>query len=500
MSSTALTYNGISIPYMLTTSFNQEPVYDDMGDVDYTGTKFDIQIEGYVNVDYASSGYMATTYTGTNPLPADVLAGGPAAIIKSLRSRLLEPRRTLSFFVNGIDLIPKTYRNRTEVGRPGFTVPLGTLGTSISDPEVPGVDINQNYQGVDSDNGPKPKYCNITRIYDNMFLVSYGITATFYENRRGRNINNVIGSNVLYNRWKETIEVDNLQYTKRVRTGKIKVRSDGTGDVPADIMASMAVVGVPAGFVREGSQYNLSPDGLTLDYAITDKELFKMPPDAALEAFGTYSETLGRVAAIRHGDLQLTLKSSKNISQHHLVQRCLIIAFAKMNAGGLRVRRIGAPVIRRERGLLDFAIFGPGPARPVEGSTAASGIVESIKLTINMYENEVSITMRVRFPANTPFTAATTIIWTPLSEAVPIDASVRPVPPVPLSRNWPRSAYAQLGTASLPLMAAAYYDPSLSNLRVNERTGQLENPSALTAFADVKVPGRAGDTPESFGF
>lgn len=499
-----VTYNGITIPYTFSTSFNQEPVYEDMGNTDWIGTKFDIKVQGYIHLDYAKSGHIGDAYndydyhlSNTDPLPESVYSLGPAAIIKSIRSRLLAPRRTLLFVVNGVDLIPKTFRN---MGLPPRVVSAGNPDI-IPDPENPGNDLNQNKQGIDSDNGPKPQSCNITRITDNMFHVDFHIIAIFYENRSGRNVNNVIGSNVLYNRWKEVLEIDECQYTKRTRTGRLKIRSDGTGVVPADVLTTMAVVGVPDGFVREGSQYTISPDGLTLDYTITDSEVFKLPPTAALKAKGTYTEILSRLAAIRHGELQLTLKSSKNIRQSDLVHRCIVIAFAKLNSSGLRVR-CPAPVrppTSRWREFLRATILPFSDAPPSPG--AEGGIIESIMLRVDMYENEVTITMRVRLPPG-PFTSPSTITWTPLSEPVPVGEDVRPPATLlpPLTPNWPRSSYNNLGTAMIPLMAAAYYDPSLPRLRVDEATGQLTNPDAIIPTDNVKVPGKAGDSPENFTF
>lgn len=499
--STSLIYNGIQISYVNTTSFNQEAVYDDMGSVDWYGTKFDVKVDGYINLDYAKSGHIGDGYMDydfrgdppisyIDPLPESVYLLGPAAIIKSLRSRLLAPRRTLLFIVNGIDLIPKTFRDVAIHG-----VSAGNPDV-IPDTEFPfGGDLNQNKQGVDSDNGPKPQSCNIVRVSDNMFWISYHIIAVFYESKKSRNLNNVIGSNVLYNRWKETLDVDSLQYTKRTRNGRLKIRSDGTGVVPADVMTTMAVVGVPSGFVRDSSSYTISPDGLTLDYSITDKEVFKNPPMPALEASGTYSEILGRVGAVRHGELQLRLKSSKNIRQSDLVHRCIVIAFAKLNSGGFSTRRRREVRIRHDW----FDIFRFAPIR-VEGFAPASSILESVKLTVNMYENEVSISIRARLPGGT-MTNRNVITWTPLSEPTVTGTSERPpmtllASPTP---NWPRVGYEQLGTAMLPLIAAAYYDPSLRDLRVNESTGQLENPG-IGVLRSPKVPGMAGNTPENISF
>lgn len=465
-------YNGVSIPYCNTTQFSQTSSYDQYN-IDVCHTKFAIQVQGYIHLDYLIH-MIQDNIKGPNPDNIDIRNLGVPGIINAIRARLLVPRRKLSFIVNGIDIIPKTH---IDGNRANPVVP-----NTVVDPET-GASYFALLGTVDSANGPRPKSCNISRFTNDMFVISFSIEAAYYENRTGSNSINVVGSNVLTNKWTETVDIDELQMAVRTRSGKFSIRSDNVGVLANSVINTMAVVGVPSGYIREKSSYTLSEDGLSVSYIVSDKHVYKTPPYPALTATGTYSESVGRVGIVRHSEMNMTLSSSSRISQINLIRRAVQIAMVKLSARGFR------------------------PA--IGGITATTpGVLEAMRISAGMWENTVSLFVRARMPTISTFEPLNTFVFTPFTDrdapvnvvvlGHPVFTSIPPVPPVPLDATWPSRGYRVRGASNIGLTAAAYFDPSLREYRVNQETGLLENREP--GSAPLVLPGRAGIEPENFLF
>lgn len=271
-----------------------------MSGTDWMCTKFDIQVEAVLNINYIE--LMSNEFTGT------VTPDNAAAIMKRVRVELLQPRRLLSYKFNNIELIP------AQTGGPGT---------------------------VDVQNGPKPQSCSVTWVTDTTFIINFHIIANYWENNENRGPINVLnrpGSVVLSNRWTETVEIDNCMYSTRTRDGKYIIRSDNDQGLFADMVRrQMAILGVPRGFLRVSSKYTITPDGLGIAYNITDKEYFKTPPNPAFEADGEYTESAGQGGAVKYGSVRLKLKGCKNSaisSQKRLVEVAVSIAASKLAING----------------------------------------------------------------------------------------------------------------------------------------------------------------------
>lgn len=398
-------YNGVTIPYAFHTHFHQEVVYDDMGGTDWTCTKFDLEFQAVINSDYANM--IFPTLEGKTD--------NAAVFMKAIRTALLRPRRQLQVLFNGVDLIPAS------------TAGLGS---------------------VDVKNGPQPQHCNITQLTDVTFLINFRIIAHYWENNSVNPlaalpeniVTNVTGNNILFNRWTESVEIDGLGYTKRIRNGKFVIRSDNRQDLIADQLRSqMAVVGVPQGFLRETAQYTVSADGLAIMYNIVDQEVFKNPPSPAFKATGTYTETSPLNGVMRILECQLRLEGPKNVPQAQLVSRAIAIVMSK---------------IGDQSEILN-------PLSPSETMPIHQGV------RVGMYENWVEVTVRVKVPVtqqrtnNINFNLAR-MVYTPGS-----DASFAGGPGVPTP------AYSDRGTGIQLVQAAAYYDPSITATILNKVTGQF---------------------------
>lgn len=417
-------YNDINLSYPLTTKFIQEAVDDEVGHVDWILTKFDIQAQYLINAEYID--VIAPQYANFNPTNA-------AAVMKQIRTDLLERRRLLSFIINGVQQIPAR---------------AGVVGLT------------------DAKNGPTPISCEILQMTAETFLLNYHIVAHYWENY-GVNKNttrNNPSNPVLFNRWSETQELDGCQFSKRTREGTYMIRSDNVEGVTADVLRSkMAVVGVPDGFLRENSSYTISPDGLAIKYKVTDKEVFKMPPAQALEAEGEYRETATMNGAVRYGEVRIKLKGSKNSSQAALVETAVAIAALKLDING---------------------------ARRTAGTGVGFSIVDFATIRVGMYENWVEFHIRAMM------TGGKSRLDGVVGFCGPEGFSAAMVNTPGSSGFLPKPVYYDRGTAPLLLKAAAYYDPNLIDNSLNKGGPFTANnpitPANTNQMNKGKEPGTTG--------
>lgn len=406
-----VTYNGIELPYPLTTQFSQKAVGDDLSNTDWQCTEFDIKVQCLINSNYLDS--LAPELLGDNDIP---LNSNPADIMNVVRSKLLKRRRTLSVRFNGIELIPQA------TGGPGT---------------------------VDVKNGPVPQACDLVTLTNNTFLMNYHIVARYWENNTinpGENpvVDNEPGNSVLYNRWTETVDIDQANYTTYTREGKFIIRSDNKdGQIADQLRGKMAIVMIKDGMIRVSSRYTVSQDGLGIAYNFVDKEVQKLPPDGVFSAEGTYTESTSANEAKRHADVRVTLRGDKRTKQTRLIELAVGICAGK--------------ILRRGQ-LLKNAI------NKVPGGKANKGVLvmENASVVVDMYDNKVSCTMRALM-ANDPLRLKG------INAFVGIDTET------PESNNQTRPPQHLLrGTQGMLLRAAAYYDPSLRNYKMTDNEAVLE--------------------------
>lgn len=395
------TYNGIVLPYAYMTRFQQKSTYD-WSKTDLIYTEFDIELQCVINPSYL---------TQLAPKEDATKLTNPATIMTVVRSKLLQPRKTLSVIFNGTELIPPPI--------------AGNTGT------------------VDAKNGPQPQYCNLMQLTNATYLMSYGITACYWENNQKNAdgttvtpVSNQPGNNTLTNRWTETIDIDDLSMTTRTREGRVIIRSDNPGGVFADqVRAIMCVTGVPPGFLRKSSKYSVTPDGLNINYIVVDVENYKSPPFPAFKAEGEYIEHASKFGVMRTAEAWVKLYGSKRTPQRTLT--------------GLAVAIVARKLWLRANQPAGKKFYLPQQAQ----------------LRIGMYENWVEFRARSLVSLNTDKKKrifgldgmATTNTITPNSNVFQ--------PNVP--------AYPKFGTAGLLLHAAAYFDPSLRQTALDPKSDQL---------------------------
>lgn len=387
-----LSYNSITLPYSDVTSFDQQVMYEDSR-TDWFCTRYDIAVRCLINVNYISL-IAPALVEGSNPTTTN-----PAAIMTYLRKRLMAPRNRLSFTFNGIDLVPQTQ------------LALG------SNTRLPGT--------VDAQNGPMPQNVSFGLMTGTTFTLNYRIIAHYWENNATGPfpLPNQTGSSVLYNRWTETVDIDNLNVTTRTREGKFVIRSDNADGQIADYYRDQfAIVGVPLRFLRLSSQYMQSPDGLALAYRVVDREQFKMPPNPAYYSDGEYIESFPLDGAWRFGDFRLLLRGANDTSQSELINTALVISKQKYDR-----------VLGGDSSLLSFAV--------------------NTSLRVNAYQNEIELRTRRQYAASPSLVggyaafAGQDLVYQPGTDDK--------------TNSQLKKTYPTGGTANRLLVAAAYFDPSL---------------------------------------
>lgn len=479
-----VTYNNITLPYSYTTSFEQTALRD-KSDTDYYATKFEIEIQTILNSAFIESFLKnSTDYPSSSYKEGDIqlfkIVNNPAAIMRYLRTRLLQPRKKLSFKFNNVELIPQ--------------LPDQFLGT------------------VDSQNGPKPQYCRIVQMSDDTFLLQYKIIAIYWEGKvfpivdggelKFQNQTNN-PSVALYNRWTESVDINECQFSTRTRTGEYAIRSDNYEAKQADdIRQDLAVMGLQPGFIRKSSHYSVSEDGLTLKYRLVDEEQYKPPPHPALKASGKYIETTTKLQAIRMGEVSVRLEGGKGIDQAELIKVALVTAITKLRIAG----RANVEIIQAG---------DPNPPPPIGGFIGAKffSFLEYGSMAVDLYNNIVEVNLRVRLAPMKArifgLAGMNDYREQPKPNEIPFDHHAEERRNMTFTygtseaKQMASSLYSSRGTANILLEAAKYYDPSLRyDLNIIRSDGQEPEsndpfpPAGITQMQYGNLVGQSAVIPE----
>ena len=440
-----VSYNGVTFPYAQITGFDQQGIGDDLSDTDLTYTKFDVEVQSVVHYSYLS--LIAPDLVGRTESPADIM--------EIIRQRLMERRRPFSIKLGGRELLPKAQEGLT-----GY---------------------------VDARNGPIPRSCRLLDLTNESFLFIWRVEAHYWENNEAATgdpltINNKVGNNVLSNRWAESVEIDQSQYSTRTREGVVVIRSDNVeGRVADQVRGLMAVVGVANKCVRERSSYRVDPSGLKLQYTITDREVAELPPFGAFEAEGNYYESIGRMGVPRHGEVYVRLTGDANVDRTALLNLAILIGMTR-----IRLRSNGIAVLQ------GGGVVGGGGTTGV-GFTNV--IIEHARAGFEFYDKNI-VEFRCRAQIPTPPQGG---------RKLGIAGFVGMGTSTPLSTgSTHKLPYTDRGTAGLLLQAARYYDPKLQSLKLGEdnepQVNNVRSPHGKAAenFNDpgLRKPGQAGLRPE----
>ena len=404
-------YNGISLTYPLHSAFSMETVFDPSG-TDLMYTKIDATVQCLINRDFFST-IDSSLLSGVNP------KGDLAGSMRWIRFKLMQARKDLTISVGGTNLIPPRQTKDAGGGRT-----------------------------VDARNGPQPQSCVITKMSDNSFLVTYRIIGHYWENFSDADGAigglNRDGNIVISCRWSETQEIDQRNFSVRRRDGTFVIRSDNVSKAIADdVRGLFAVVGIAPGFVRKSARYTIQPDGLAMAFSIEDQEVYLMPPFPAFEADGYYSESSTTNGANRQGECYVQLKGTLGAnagvdSKDRLLEIALVVMIRKLK----QVNATGG-----------------------DGQLLSQRVLLSSTIRTSLYDNIVECRALIWFG---PIGRKKTFGF----NAVNLSAVVSPpTGSDPATAKAP--AVSDRGAADLLIQAAAYFDPSLENQKLNKDLGQL---------------------------
>jgi hypothetical protein len=261
-------YNGVLLHGVQTLEWNEEVSYDD-SHTDPKGTKYYLRFQGICHGYAAQAGSDSPSpsfiapYSGSQgqPIVADPnFSGQPFATnrYQQIAKALNTPRCDLSVTENGITLLH---------------ISPSTNQDSDSD--------------RDTNNGPKPSGVSITHFAnDKVFRVVFTIEAEKVNCSSSSSDRGLI----LNNRWTVAEEMDeNFQITRMIR-GTIKISSPLHDPMEAQFKGAV-VPGLELGFRRDRLEYEVSTDGLSALYAVTDRQTDIAAPFPATKISGSYSES-----------------------------------------------------------------------------------------------------------------------------------------------------------------------------------------------------------------
>jgi hypothetical protein len=283
--STTVIYNGVLMKNVHTKRFLEEAARDDT-DTDVLYHRFIIRVMGLI---YANQ---AVTTVGVSPNVA------PSATINqgTLRRMLLEDRKNFQMLVDDDMLLQANAVNPD--------------GGSVQNPFF---DVN---------NGPKPRFCEVTQIVgSSLYRVEYEIEIAIIDCT-----NNLNTQGVLNNRWSMHDSIDKDWYTTRIMRGRLRLANSNLN--PHSFRA-WCIPALQPNFKRENIDVVSSPDQLTLDYTIVDRQVFAAAPAPATTWSGTHIVSTGDgVNSV--GEVNVSVTGPPKAAKGDLIDLCAQICTAKL--------------------------------------------------------------------------------------------------------------------------------------------------------------------------
>lgn len=294
---TNLIYNGIDVGEIKTNNIITNPVYDPSGrDILFYQHTLDLQSIVYVSDDF----------TQQNPEIGQI-KNNATELMNYLHHRLMEPRKAMQFSVNGEVLF------QTQPIRPDAV--LGTVPQFPADSQ-----LDANY-------GPTPLTCSINQLFAGSYIINYRIS--YADGTCDGQLTKSYSSN----RFSTNVKFDQSGYKTVTYTGKLIVNSDMR--VNPSLLANAIAPPVPNDYARTGL-FELSEDGLTLSYVLTDKQFDTLPPFGAKEAEGTFKITSQPPGAIMYGEVSVRLRGAPGTSRAELLKLAILICLDKLEKSGAK--------------------------------------------------------------------------------------------------------------------------------------------------------------------
>lgn len=349
-SNTELIYNHISLGYIHTSSIEQVPVTDPSG-TDYLYTKFTINVRSVIAVCPGGS------------LDPAVDGETPAETIKRIRHMLLSPRRELEFRHGGKTMlfVPPEARMADKRGGPGSKLGAG-------------------HHALDAANGPKPLHCTVTYITEKTFGIDYSVECCLEDcdalsdaDREGIDAGKKAIDKYLSLRYTMSQTINEDGYSTLTTSGKLIARANLIFDGGPDTLRSL-VTPLPIPGYKRTCSYTIAADGLSLNFQITDQELYLCPPPLCTKASGTHTISTGNYGGKFMCDVTLHLEGRKETSKVALIEMAVAIAMAKLQNSS-QIRDDKGKLSTQKMTITDHMY---GPAVDVHLSAMVSNPIKSI--------------------------------------------------------------------------------------------------------------------------
>lgn len=270
----AITYNGVKFDYVYTESLRLEPERDPAG-IARISTKFTLHTKSII-------------YPGVSPSnPGE----DPADATNRLKEKLMQPRKALTYTVNGKTLV--------------------------------------STKGRDDANGPETT-CTVSQLSPGAFLVDFTVTTWLTDCPEG--------TGYLSLSWSDTISHDMYMLTTRSRVGTLTLSPNRTPD--PDSMRPIVTPEVPSGFRRDPSEYTLSEDGRIVRFRFVDKEMMTPPPYPAVRMRGMQQESY--VAPRQVGNIHLRLDGTKGVNKRDLLAQAVFLCMSRVYASNAATGKTGS--------------------------------------------------------------------------------------------------------------------------------------------------------------
>lgn len=291
MVGTVVKYGKVTIFNVLTNEFRQEGMRTADG-ADLLAHKFTISITGLC---YGSADGKAPTVVGSSL--ADKVYSSGVLTFQQIMTILSLDRQNFKFTMGGVDLLDVT-------------------------------------SSGDANNGPKVLSVQFTNVAHTTIRVqiTFEITRTMcsIKNWTSQSVTGS-GNQVISNRWSAISDIDDEWRETRTVTGQLRVSSSmGTAFGP-NIFRDLVTPQLQNGFVRIGQHFQMTTDGLTLEYAITDKQQWAAPPAPAVKWSMRHVERTGEHAINTYSEIYVSLTGPPNVDKQWLRGTCCAIAFSKLN-------------------------------------------------------------------------------------------------------------------------------------------------------------------------
>lgn len=322
---TVISYGSVTLTRCVTTEFAQEPVYDDLSQSDLLYHRFTVKVTGYVH-GFSS---WCTLQIPFNPLSQPTSVHSASQQFIGMRVNL-HPRQTFAMRIGAVTV------NSTAQGSVGGYLAL----YAEPHPSTPPGGVTH----LDVNNGPRCKSFVIKRVVgDNVFQVeaefeickvecTYSSELQPTGNASGPAVMGGAPSNskgILSHRWTVTDSIDANLRTTRTYRGRLRTAS---ANISANNFRYYVVPPLAQGLRRENIEFVVSPDGLNLDYTITDLEVNVSAPNPAKKWTITHTESIDQALWVRSA-VDVTISSERGVAKSDLVIIGLNVVYAKVLGG-----------------------------------------------------------------------------------------------------------------------------------------------------------------------